>query len=71
MQTARRSCSTTDLPVHAWHGVADENVRIDPVRPVYTDRSHVILSEIDTDHLGALLTVREALFELSHPVVTQ
>ncbi len=56
-----------DAPIHAWHGVADENVRIDPVRTAYADRSNALLSELDTDHLGALLTVREALVDLAAP----
>ncbi|UPM43628.1 alpha/beta fold hydrolase [Halocatena salina] len=59
------SLPAPDVPVRAWHGVADENVRIDPVRAVAADRSTVTLSEIDTDHLGALLTVREALLDLA------
>lgn len=53
------------VPIHAWHGVADANVRIDPVRRAYAGQPHVTLSETDTDHLGALLLVREALVGLA------
>lgn len=59
------SLPAPDVPTHAWHGVVDENVRIDPVRAAYAERSHTTLSEIDTDHLGTLLTVREALIDLA------
>lgn len=63
--TGEWSLPDPDAPIHAWHGVADENVRIDPVRTAYADRSNALLSELDTDHLGTLLTVREALVDLA------
>lgn len=56
---------TSDVPIHAWHGVADENVPIGPAREAYADLSDVSFSEIETDHLGALLAVREEIVGLA------
>jgi pimeloyl-ACP methyl ester carboxylesterase len=54
-----------DTPVCVWHGVNDENVSIGPVRDEYDDLPDVSLSEIETDHLGTLLSTRESVVRLS------
>lgn len=59
------SLPNPDTPVHVWHGIEDENVPIDPVREAYASLSDVSISEVETDHLGTLLTVTDAIVGLS------
>lgn len=62
---AEWSLPTPDVPTRAWHGSTDENVSIDPVRTAFTDLPTATFSEIEADHLGALLAVREEIVELA------
>lgn len=59
------SLPTPDLDtVHVYHGVEDENVPIGPVRAAYTNLPDVSRSEVETDHLGALVATTEAVVGL-------
>jgi pimeloyl-ACP methyl ester carboxylesterase len=54
-----------DTPVRAWHGISDQNVSINPVRNEYDDLSDVSLSEMESDHLGTLLSTRDSVVGLA------
>jgi pimeloyl-ACP methyl ester carboxylesterase len=54
-----------DTPVRVWHGVNDENVSIGPVRIAYDNLPDVSLSEIESDHLGTLLSACESVVGLT------
>ena len=59
------SLPTPDSSVTVWHGTADANVSISPVRTAYAEFSDASLVEVESDHLGTLLESREAVLALA------
>lgn len=50
------------VPVRAWHGTADENTPLSPVRTLI-EATDGTLETVETDHLGTLLDRRRAALE--------
>ncbi|PSP57408.1 hypothetical protein BRC82_00185 [Halobacteriales archaeon QS_1_67_19] len=55
-----------EIPIRMWHGTDDGNVPLDPVRAAWRCRPEATLSEVETDHLGSLLAVRNAMVDLAN-----
>jgi pimeloyl-ACP methyl ester carboxylesterase len=54
--------SQLPAPIHAWHGVQDENTSLPPVRE-FIDNTTGTLVTGETDHLGTLLDYQRDVFK--------
>lgn len=54
-----------DVETTVWHGTADENVALAPVRRAYEERADLSFQTVTDDHLGTLLSVRKAVVALA------
>lgn len=59
------SLPTPDVPVRVWHGTDDENVLIDPVKATWDGLAGVSFADVEADHLGSLLAVRDDVVGLA------